>query len=87
MEGDVSLADGASILDAISSSRTPNEQYHGLGWRGSAGRVLSEPDRAAILAAANADPRIAEDLDRQVMFDRLTQVAAGASPVMEDADE
>jgi hypothetical protein len=52
MEGDLSLADGATILDAISDSRTANEQYHGLKlaelcWQGLTGSQRSDPRRGA----------------------------------------
>jgi hypothetical protein len=75
IEGDLSLADELTILDAISEPRTANEQYHGLKLAELCWQGLGEPKRAAILAAARADPRIAADADRQAIVDRLSQRA------------
>jgi hypothetical protein len=71
MEGDLSTADTSVVLSAISTSRTANEQYHGLVLAERLWRNLSTGDRAAVLAAADADPRIAGDPDRADIVDRL----------------
>jgi hypothetical protein len=71
MEGDPSLADASVIVSAISTSRTANEQFHGLKLAGLLWRNLSAGERAAVLAAADADPRVAQDLDRQSIVDTL----------------
>jgi len=73
MEGDPSLADAHTILDAISAPRMPNEQYHGLKLAQFCWTGLSQPDQAAVLAAARADDRIAADQDRKAILDRLSQ--------------
>lgn len=71
IEGDTSLADTTVIVSAISSSRTANEQFHGLKLAQLVWRALSAGDRAVILAAADADPRITQDADRKAVIDEL----------------
>jgi hypothetical protein len=71
MEGDPSLADISVIVSAVSESRSANEQYHGLKLAELLWRSLSAGDRAAVLAAADADPRIAQDTDRKALVDKL----------------
>ena len=71
MEGDPSLADTPVVVSAISTSRTANEQYHGLVLAKLLWRNLSAGDRAAVLSAADADPRIAQDPDRKAVVDEL----------------
>lgn len=71
MHGDTSLAGATEITSAISESRTANEQYHGLRLAELVWGNLSDGERAAIMAAANADPRIKEDPDRRAIVDRL----------------
>jgi hypothetical protein len=77
MEGDLSLADGATILLAITDSRAGNEQYHGLWLALQCWRSLSRSERVAVQAAVADDPYIAEDPDRhklaeQIMLQQLT---------------
>jgi hypothetical protein len=71
MEGDPSLSDGPSILSAIAGSRTANEQYHGLKLADMTWLRLTPGERASIVAAADADPRIARDSDRRTLADSL----------------
>jgi hypothetical protein len=77
MEGDPSLADASIILDAVSASRTANEQYHGLKLAELCWQGLSNSQQAAILAAARADSRIAADSDRQAILEMLERRATG----------
>lgn len=71
MEGDPSLADASVVVSAIATSRTANEQYHGLVLAKLLWRNLSAGDRAAVLSAADADPRIAQDTDRKAIVEEL----------------
>jgi hypothetical protein len=71
MEGDPSLADASVIMSAVSTSRTANEQFHGLKLAQLLWRNLSTAERAAVLAAADADPRVAQDSDRKAIVDTL----------------
>jgi hypothetical protein len=71
MEGDPSLADASVVVSAIATSRTANEQYHGLVLAKLLWRNLPAGDRAAVLAAADADPRIAQDTDRKAAVEKL----------------
>jgi hypothetical protein len=71
MEGDPSLADASVIVSAVSTSRTANEQFHGLKLAQLLWRNLSTAERAAVLAAADADPRVAQDSDRKAIVDTL----------------
>ena len=48
MQGDPSLADGATILSAISESRSANEQYQGLKLARLSWNTLARSDRQAI---------------------------------------
>jgi hypothetical protein len=63
MQGDRSLADGTTILSAISDPRSRNEQYQGLRLAKICWYTLSEADRQAIRAAIEASPSIQQDLD------------------------
>jgi hypothetical protein len=71
MEGDPSLGDASIVLSAVATSRTANEQYHGLVLAKSLWRNLSPGDRAAVMAAAEADPWIRTDTDRKAVVDEL----------------
>lgn len=71
MEGDPSLADTSVVRSAIATSRTANEQYHGLKLAKLLWRNLSAGDRAAILTAADADPQIEHDADRKAIIEEL----------------
>jgi hypothetical protein len=71
MEGDPSLADTSVVLSAIATSRTANEQYHGLVLAKLLWRTLSAGERAAVLSAADADPRIEHDPDRKAIVEEL----------------
>jgi hypothetical protein len=71
MEGDQSLGDYSVVLSAISTSRSANEQYHGLRLARLLWRKFSEGERAAVLAAADADPNITPGSDRGELLDEL----------------
>jgi hypothetical protein len=71
MEGDPSLANISVVVSAISTSRTANEQYHGLVLAKLLWRNLSAGDRAAVLSVAAADPRIEQDTDRKDVIEDL----------------
>jgi hypothetical protein len=70
MHGDPSLADGATIISAITDSRSGNEQYHGLKLAEICWRQLTEAERTAIKAVL-AHPYIQQDSDRRQIADRL----------------
>jgi hypothetical protein len=87
MEGDPSLSDGPSILSAIASSRTANEQYHGLKLADMTWTGLTRGERASIVAAADADHRIAPDTDRGQLADTLrARLADEADTGADDPD-
>lgn len=71
MEGDPSLADTSVVVSAVSMSRSANEQFHGLVLAKYLWRNLSAGDRAAVLASADADPRISQDTDRRALVEEL----------------
>jgi len=76
MRGDQSLADGATVVDAVTSSRTGNEQYQGLLLAEQTWRKLSAGERDAVLHAVDEDPRIAADSDRAIVAARLRGLGA-----------
>ena len=76
MEGDPSLADASTILDAISAWRTPNEAYHGLKLAKFCWQSLTDSQQQTMLSVARADPRIADDSDAQAILYELEQLAA-----------
>src|SRR4051812_8861784 len=71
MEGDPSLGDVSIVVSAVSTSRTANEQYHGLALATLLWRHLSPGDRAAVLAVAGADPWVGAGTDRKAVLDEL----------------
>ncbi|HEY1917491.1 MAG TPA: hypothetical protein VGH27_18135 [Streptosporangiaceae bacterium] len=58
MQGDPSLADGATILSAISDPRSKNEQYQGLLLAQACWRRLAKAERVAIRYVIQDDPGI-----------------------------
>jgi hypothetical protein len=78
MEGDPSLADGASIISAIADSRSGNEQYHGLQLALLRWSRLLESERYAIQAAATGSHHIHSGSDRQALADEV--LARSAQP-------
>jgi hypothetical protein len=58
MQGDPSLADGSTVLSAISDPRSKNEQYQGLLLAQACWRRLSKAERTAIRYVIQDDPGI-----------------------------
>lgn len=73
MEGDLSLADGTTILSAIADSRSGNEQYHGLWLALQCWRSLSRSERLAVQAAVADSPYVADDTDRRRLAEQITK--------------
>ena len=71
MQGDPSLADGATIFSAIADSRTANEQFQGLRLALLCWHNLAKSDRLAIQSAIKANPYIQERIDRKQLADQL----------------
>jgi hypothetical protein len=71
MEGDLSLADGPTILSAIIDFRTKNEQYHGLQLAQLCWRMLAGSERRAIHHAVADDTDIPPDSDRRLLADKV----------------
>ncbi len=71
MEGDPSLADGATIASAIIDSRSGNEQYHGLKLARTCWRQLSASERTTIRVGIADSPHIGADSDRRVVADEV----------------
>lgn len=71
MQGDPSLADGATIVSAIADSRSANEQFQGLRLALQCWHNLARSDRHAIQSAARDSPYIQPGTDRQSLADRL----------------
>jgi hypothetical protein len=71
MQGDTSLADGATILSAIADSRSANEQFQGLKLALHCWHNLATSDRHAIRAAVADNPYIKPGTDRQSLADNL----------------
>lgn len=74
MQGDPSLADGATIVSAISESRSANEQYQGLKLARLSWNTLSKADKQAIRAAIEASPYIRPDPDRRLLATELLEL-------------
>lgn len=89
MIGDTSLADGASVVAAITESQSANEQYHGLSLAQQCWPRLGKADRQAVRAAvANAveEGAIPPDSDRRPLADALLALPVGlCSPFSRDA--
>lgn len=71
MQGDPSLADGATILSAIADSRSANEQFQGLKLALLCWHSLARSDRQAIKSAIKDSPYIQPGTDRQALADQL----------------
>jgi len=71
MQGDPSLADGATILSAIADSRSANEQFQGLRLALLCWHNLARSDRHAIRSAIKDTPYIQPGTDRQPLADQL----------------
>jgi hypothetical protein len=71
MQGDPSLADGATILSAIADSRSANEQFQGLKLALLCWHNLTKAERHAIQSAVTNNPYIQPGTDRQPLADEL----------------
>ncbi|MBO0801521.1 MAG: hypothetical protein J2P25_00380 [Nocardiopsaceae bacterium] len=76
MQGDPSLADGATIISAIADSRTANEQFQGLRLALLCWHNLERADRHAIQGAAKDSPHIQPGTDRQSLADQVLALSA-----------
>jgi hypothetical protein len=75
MQGDPSLADGATIISAIADSRTANEQFQGLKLALLCWRNLPRSDRHAIQSAIQDSQYIQPNTDRRPLADQLLALA------------
>jgi hypothetical protein len=71
MQGDPSLADGPSIVDAIANSRSANEQYQGLRLTEECWPRLTSAYREAVRAAIEASPQIKTGSSRQALAEKI----------------
>jgi hypothetical protein len=71
MQGDPSLADGATIASAIVDSRSANEQFQGLRLALLCWHNLTRSEQLAIQVATKDNPHIQPGTDRQSLADRL----------------
>lgn len=71
MQGDPSLADVPSIVDAIESPRSANEQYQGLKLALQSWPRLSAPCRAAVRTAIEESPDIKAGSSRRKVADQI----------------
>lgn len=71
MQGDPSLADGPTIVDAIQSPLSPNEQYQGLNFALDHWSGLDAPYRSAIRAAINTSPDIMTGSSRRPVAEKI----------------
>jgi|SRR5579875_1633310 len=71
MQGDCSLADGPTVLSAVSDPRSKNEQYQGLQLAKLCLRRLTNHDRAALKYIIDTDPGIKEGTSRRRVADEV----------------
>lgn len=71
MQGDPSLADGPSVVEAIESPRSANEQYQGLKLALECWPRLSAPCRAAVRTAIEESPEIKVGSSRRKVADQI----------------
>jgi hypothetical protein len=71
MQGDPSLADAPTILDAIQNPRSPNEQYQGLKLAVQCWPHLTAPSRSAIRATVDASPEIKGGTSRRELAAKI----------------
>lgn len=71
MRGDLSLADGPLILDAIENSRSGHEQYQGLQLAQQCWHRLTSGYRTGLRGAIEADPQIKADPSRQELAEKI----------------
>jgi hypothetical protein len=71
MQGDPSLADGPSIVDAIANSRSANEQFQGLRLTEQCWQHLTSAYREAARAAIEASPEIETGGSRRALAEKI----------------
>lgn len=71
MQGDPSLADEPTILDAIENPRTANEQYQGLNLALQRWSHMTAPFRAAVHTAITANPEIMTGESRRPLAEKI----------------
>lgn len=71
MQGDPSLADGPTIVDAIANSRSANEQYQGLRLTEQCWPRLTPSFREAVRAAIEASPEIKTGESRRALAEKI----------------
>jgi len=71
MQGDPSLADGPTIVDAIQSPLSANEQYQGLNFALGQWSRLAAPYRSAVKAAINGNPDIMTGNSRRAIAEKI----------------
>jgi hypothetical protein len=76
MQGDPSLADGATILSAIADSRSANEQFQGLKLALLCWHNLTRSDRHAIQSAIEDNPHIQPGTNRHLLATELLALPA-----------
>ena len=85
MEGDPTLADGPTVLEAIADPRSKNEQYHGMELARSCWARLPDTYRSLIQTAIRSDPGIAASTSKKALAAEIlalpTSSAGSARPV------
>lgn len=71
MQGDPTLADGATILASIGDPRSRNEQFQGLQLADRCWQRLPRQDQAAIHALLESNPNITPGTDRRNLADEI----------------
>jgi hypothetical protein len=76
MQGDPSLADGPTVLDAIQNPRSANEQYQGLNLAFQCWPRLAAPYRSAVRAAVEASTEIRGGTSRRAVAEKILALPA-----------
>lgn len=71
MEGDSSLADGPTIVDAIQNSRSANEQYQAMKLALQCWPTLPESYRDAVRTAVKQNPQIMDGTSRRALAEKI----------------
>lgn len=75
MDGDLALADAATVISAVTDSRSANEQLHGLQLASRVWHRLEPQQRRVLLDHVKGDPRITAHSDRSRIAEELQQRA------------
>jgi hypothetical protein len=76
MAGDPSLADGPTIVDAVESPRSANEQFQGLSLAIRCWSQLPTSYRSAIKSAINGHPEIMAGSSRRALAEKILALPA-----------